>query len=99
MRPFLYERADSPERAVKAGGQFIAGGTTIGRKGMVLAAKVLSATAWDLYTKPELLAAAKAEHQRRLAATPYVSLLEPSQKPPLDYRNPPQQAIKAGVAE
>jgi xanthine dehydrogenase YagS FAD-binding subunit len=29
MRPFLYERADSPERAVKAGGQFIAGGTTM----------------------------------------------------------------------
>ena len=29
MRPFLYERADSPERAVGAGGQFIAGGTTM----------------------------------------------------------------------
>jgi aminobenzoyl-glutamate utilization protein B len=71
-----------------------AGGTTIGRKGMLLAAKVLSATAWDLYTKPELLAAAKAEHQRRLAATPYMSLLEPGQKPPLDYRNPPNAAAK-----
>jgi aminobenzoyl-glutamate utilization protein B len=76
-----------------------AGATTIGRKGMLLAAKVLSATAWDLYTKPELLAAAKAEHERRLAATPYESLLQPGQKPPLDYRNPPQQAIKASAAE
>ncbi len=76
-----------------------AGGTTLGRKGMLLAAKVLSATAWDLYTRPELLAAAKAEHQRRLATMPYQSLLEPDQKPPLDYRNPPDGATKAAAAE
>ncbi len=76
-----------------------AGGTTIGRKGMLLAAKVLSATAWDLYSRPQLLAAAKAEHQRRLATTPYQSLLEPNQKPPLDYRKPPTAGVKTSAAE
>ena len=35
---------------------------------------------------PKLLAAAKAEHRQRLASEKYESLLEPGQKPPLDYR-------------
>ncbi len=67
-----------------------AGGTSIGRKGMHLAARVLAATAWDLYQDPRLLAAAKAEHRERLASEKYESLLEPGQKPPLDYRLPPK---------
>ena len=66
-----------------------AGGTSIGRKGMVLAARTLAATAWDLFQSPGVLAAAKAEHRRRLAGHPYHSLLGPDQKPPLDYRNAP----------
>ena len=45
-----------------------AGGTTIGKKGMQLAAKTLAATAWDLMHQPEILTAAKAEHARRLSA-------------------------------
>ena len=36
------------------------GGSSIGRKGMNLAARVLAATAWDLYTQPKLLKAAQA---------------------------------------
>ncbi len=67
-----------------------AGGTSIGRKGMHLAARVLVATAWDLYQDPKLLATAKAEHRERLASEKYESLLEPGQKPPLDYRKPPK---------
>lgn len=67
-----------------------AGGTTIGRKGMLLAAKVLAATGWDLYSDPETLAAAQAELAGRLAETPYQTLLKPGQKPPLDYRDPPK---------
>jgi aminobenzoyl-glutamate utilization protein B len=67
------------------------GGTTIARKGMVLAAKTLAATAWDLYTDPALLAAAKAEFRQKLAGRPYRALLEKDQKPPLDYRNPPKR--------
>jgi aminobenzoyl-glutamate utilization protein B len=66
------------------------GGTTIGRKGMDLAARVLAASAWDLYQRPELLAEAKAEHSRRLSGQTYKSLVEPGQKPPLEYRNPPK---------
>ena len=65
------------------------GGTTIGRNGMLLAARVLAATAWDLYHGPDVLAAAQAEHRMRLEKTPYASLLEPDQKPPLDYRDAP----------
>lgn len=67
-----------------------AGGTSIGRKGMNLAARVLAATAWDLYHSPQRLAAAKAELQRRRGDRKYESLMQPGQKPPLDYRNPPK---------
>jgi aminobenzoyl-glutamate utilization protein B len=66
-----------------------AGGTTIGRKGMVLAARTLAATAFDLFQSPRVLESAKAEHRRRLAGQSYHSLLGPDQKPPLDYRNAP----------
>ncbi|MEO2020178.1 MAG: hypothetical protein ABGX05_00015, partial [Pirellulaceae bacterium] len=64
------------------------GGTSIGRKGMNLAARVLAATAWDLYTQPQLLKAAQAEHRERLGDHPYKTLMQPGQKPPLDYRRP-----------
>lgn len=66
------------------------GGTTIARKGMNLAARVLAASAWDLYHSPETIAAAKEEHERRLGMEKYQSLMLPDQKPPLDYRNPPK---------
>jgi aminobenzoyl-glutamate utilization protein B len=65
-----------------------AGGTTIGRKGMQLATRVLAASAWDLFTKPETLAAAKAELAGRLDKQTYAPLVLPGQKPPLDYRKP-----------
>jgi len=66
-----------------------AGGTSIGRKGMQLAARTMAATAWDLFHQPDTLAAAKAEHTKRLAGRKYAPLLLPGQKPPLDYRNSP----------
>lgn len=66
------------------------GGTTIARKGMNLAARVLAATAWDLYRHPELLQAAQAEHKQRVGDQPYQPLTPPDQKPPLDYRKPPR---------
>jgi aminobenzoyl-glutamate utilization protein B len=72
-----------------------AGGTSIGRKGMTLAARVLAASAWDLYEAPKVLAAARAEHARRLGEQKYESLMKPGQKPPLDYRNPPRAAAKS----
>jgi len=66
------------------------GGTDIAHKGMNLAAHVLAATAWDLYHFPATLAAAKKELARRLGEEKYQSLMEPGQKPPLDYRKPPR---------
>jgi aminobenzoyl-glutamate utilization protein B len=68
-----------------------AGGMSIGRKGMQLAARVLAASAWDLYANPQILAEAKAEHQRQLSGRKYQTLLEPNQAPPLDYRDPPRR--------
>jgi aminobenzoyl-glutamate utilization protein B len=72
-----------------------AGGTTIGRKGMLLAAKILAATAYDLYTKPEVVSAAQAELAQRVGKEGYKSLLEPGQKPPFGYRRaaPVPQAV------
>ena len=66
-----------------------AGGTSIGRKGMILAARVLAATASDLFRDPGLIGAAKAEHARRRDGNEYRSLLGPDQPPPLDYRKTP----------
>ena len=62
------------------------GGTPIARKGMHLAAKVLAATAWDLYQHPEIIAAGKEEHTRRVGNERYKTLMQPGQTPPLDYR-------------
>lgn len=70
------------------------GGTPIARKGMDLAARTLAATAWDLYSSPQLLAAAKREHEDRIGKTKYTALIEPGQKPPLDYRNPPRKTVR-----
>lgn len=68
------------------------GGTTIARKGMMLAARVLAASAFDLFTKPEIVAAAKADRLHRIEKQGYTSLLLPDQKPPLDYRSPRKQS-------
>ncbi len=75
------------------------GGMSIGKKGMDLAARTLAASAWDLFHDPQLIAAAKADSQRRLADRKYQSLLEANQKPPLDYRNPPRRGAKVESGE
>lgn len=67
-----------------------AGGTSIGNKGMVVAAKTLAMTAVDLFTDRELREAAKAEHLERVGPDfEYVSLVG-DRDPPLDYRKPAQ---------
>ncbi len=63
------------------------GGTTIGKKGMNLAARTLAATAYDLFTDPQLIKDAKAELAKRLDGRKYAAMLEKDQPPPLDYRN------------
>jgi aminobenzoyl-glutamate utilization protein B len=63
-----------------------AGGTTIGLKGMMVAAKTLAATAIDLYSNPKAIEEAKAEFEdRRGAGFQYVPLLG-DRPPALDYR-------------
>jgi aminobenzoyl-glutamate utilization protein B len=63
-----------------------AGGTSIGTKGMLLAARTLGATAVDLFANPELIAQARKEWlQQRGADFQYQPLLG-DRAPPLDYR-------------
>jgi aminobenzoyl-glutamate utilization protein B len=53
----------------------------VGRKGMLVAAKVLAASAVDLLKDPASIAAAKAELVKATDGKPYVSPLAPDQKP------------------
>jgi len=63
-----------------------AGGTSIGNKGMIVAAKTLAMTAVDLLTDPALLAAAQQEHTERLPDNWNYEPLLGDREPPLDYR-------------
>lgn len=63
-----------------------AGGTSIGKKGMMVAAKTLALTAMDLFEKPETIEAAKKEFlQARGDDFEYIPLLG-DRAPALDYR-------------
>ena len=65
-----------------------AGGMSIGEKGMINAAKVLAMTAVDLFTSPDIVAAAKAELRENQGADfQYVPMVG-DRDPPLDYRKP-----------
>jgi aminobenzoyl-glutamate utilization protein B len=63
-----------------------AGGTSIGTKGMMVAAKTLAMTATDLFTQPKLLEQARAEFQRRRGPSFAYRALVGDRKPALDYR-------------
>jgi aminobenzoyl-glutamate utilization protein B len=60
-------------------------GTTIGTKGMLVAAKTMARTAVDLILDPTLVAEAKGEFEERRAGERYVSFVGDN-APPLDYR-------------
>ena len=63
-----------------------AGGTSIGRKGMLVAAKTIALTAVEIFNQPEIAKKAKEELiQRQGKGFEYKSLLG-DRKPPLDYR-------------
>jgi aminobenzoyl-glutamate utilization protein B len=64
-----------------------AGGSTIGKKGMLVAAKTLALTAVDLFTNPALLTAATEEHQERVGPDFEYRPMLGDRDPPLDYRN------------
>ena len=63
-----------------------AGGTSIGTKGMMIAAKTLTATAIDLYENPELIKNAKLEFEERRGADFVYKPLLGDRPPALDYR-------------
>lgn len=63
-----------------------AGGMSIGTKGMIVAAKTLAMTAIDLFTTPDLVAAAKEEHRERMGEGFVYTPLLGDRPPPLDYR-------------
>jgi len=63
-----------------------AGGTTIGTKGMMVAAKTLALTAMDIFKNPKTVEAAKAElEERRGKDFKYIPMLG-NRPPALDYR-------------
>ncbi len=66
-----------------------AGGTSIGNKGMVVAAKTIAMTAVDVLTDSELVAAAREEYQRRIGPDFEYVPLQGNISPPLDYRRNP----------
>ena len=63
-----------------------AGGTEIGNKGMINAAKTLAFTMHDLFTQPALLDAARDEFLRRRGPDYVYEPLLGDRDPPLDYR-------------
>lgn len=64
-----------------------AGGTSIGTKGMIVAAKTMALTAVDLFKDPTIAAAARDELIRRRGTDfKYVPMVG-DREPPLDYRN------------
>jgi aminobenzoyl-glutamate utilization protein B len=66
-----------------------AGGTSIGLKGMLVAAKTLALTTAQLYISPDLIAAAKAEFDKGRGPGFVYKPLIGDRAPPLDYRNNP----------
>ena len=62
-------------------------GTSIGRKGMMVAAKTLALSAMDLFTDPALVKAARESFDKRRAGFEYKSRVPADQKPPLTYRD------------
>jgi aminobenzoyl-glutamate utilization protein B len=62
-------------------------GFSIGRKGMVVAAKTLALSALELFRNQALIEAARNDFNRRRAGFEYRSRIPTNQKPPLNYRD------------
>lgn len=63
-----------------------AGGMSIGAKGMMVAAKTLALTAVDLFSSPDVVAAAQSEFSERRGSDFVYEALLGDRDPPLDYR-------------
>jgi aminobenzoyl-glutamate utilization protein B len=62
-------------------------GYSIGRKGMIVAAKTLALSGVDLLNDPKLIEAARADFNKRRAGIDYRSRIPSNQGPPLNYRD------------
>jgi len=60
-------------------------GTSIGRKGMVVAARTLALSAVDLLEHPNAIDAAKTDFAKRRAGREWTTNIKAGSKPPLDY--------------
>ena len=60
-------------------------GSSIGRKGMLVAARTLALSAMELLTDPGQVDAAKTSFAKRRAGRDWSTLIGPESKPPLDY--------------
>ena len=61
-------------------------GMSIGQDGMIIASKAIALTAVDLFANPELVKAAKADFERKMAGKTYQSPIPAEQKPLINYR-------------
>ncbi len=62
-------------------------GNSIGRKGMIVAAKTMALTAMDLFADPKLVEQAKANFRQHRGTREYRSRIPADKKPPLNYRD------------
>ena len=62
-------------------------GYSIGRKGMIVAAKTMALTAMDLFTDQKLVEQAKANFIQHRGTREYRSRIPADKKPPLNYRD------------
>ncbi len=61
-------------------------GTSIGEKGMMVAAKALAAAAIDLYRSPELIQRAREDQKKMMAGQKYMTLIPEGQRAPKTIR-------------
>ena len=61
-------------------------GTSIGEKGMMVAAKALAASAVDLYRSPELIQRAREDQKKMMAGQKYITLIPEGQRAPAKIR-------------
>ena len=61
-------------------------GTSIGEKGMMVAAKALAASAIDLYRSPDLIQRAREDQKKMLAGQKYITLIPEGQRAPKTIR-------------
>jgi aminobenzoyl-glutamate utilization protein B len=61
-------------------------GMSIGQDGMLVSARSLALLGADLFSRPDVVAAAKADLAAQLKTKSYTSAIPAGQKPPLNYR-------------